>query len=181
MKEFDFVKLTLWISLASSAALGGGYVWLGDEIVERGEQIESAETTCHRVGQIAHDLAMLEQEKRAESTPDYPDVGVNSFFAASVSRAGANGVYSLKPGKAEPSKDKTYQDTPYVVEFERDQFRSREQIFAFIWSVERSRRIKLARAKISLVTDRAIEDLWVPESLTFERRDPIEPKAAESK
>jgi len=183
VKEFDFVKLTLWIALVLTAALGGGYVWLGMKLDELGKQIDDAKTACRRVGQIAHDIATLEEEKRNDKTPDYTDIGINSYFAtcARVPNIDPNNDYSLKPKEAVPSKDKTYQDTQYVLDFKRDHYFNREQIFTFVWNVERSRRIKLARAKISLVAERATEDLWIPESLTFDRRDPAKPKASESK
>ena len=183
MKEFDFVKLTLWIALVLTAALGGGYVWLGMKLEELDNQIKGATAACRRVGQIAHDISTLEEEKRTDKTPDYTDIGINSYFAtcARVPNIDPNSDYSLKPRDAVPSKDKTYQDTQYVLDFKRDKHFSREQIFTFIWNVERSRRIKLARAKISLVAERATEDLWIPEMLTFDRRDPVKPKTAEPK
>ncbi|HET6163327.1 MAG TPA: hypothetical protein VFG37_06635 [Planctomycetota bacterium] len=190
MKEFDFVKLTLWIALVLTAALGGGYFWLGMKLDELSTQIRNAETTCRRVGQISHDIRMLNDEKQNDKTPEFNETGINSYFATCARGPDAarpmmdpNDDYTLHPKDAVPSKDKTYQDTQYVLDFKRDHYKSRDQIFTFIWNVERSRRIKLARAKISLVAERAPDDVWVPESLTFDRRDPVgaKPKAAESK
>jgi hypothetical protein len=191
VKEFDFVKLTLWIALVLTAALGGGYVWLGVKLDDLSTQIRNAETTCRRIGQISHDIRTLNEEKQNDKTPDYTDIGINSYFAdcargKDVARPmmDPNDDYTLHPIEPVPSKDKTYQDTQYRLDFKRDHYKNRDQIFTFIWNVERSRRIKLARAKISLVVERADDGqggLWVPESLTFDRRDPIKPKAAESK
>jgi hypothetical protein len=188
VKEFDFVKLTLWIALVLTAALGGGYVWLGMKLDLLSTQITKTEAVCRRVGQISHDIRTLSEEKQNDKTPDYTDIGINSYFAdcargKDVARPmmDPNDDYTLHPKDAVPSKDKTFQDTQYVLDFKRDHYKSREQIFTFIWNVERSRRIKLARAKISLVAERATDDVWVPESLTFDRRDPIKPKAAEPK
>jgi len=188
VKEFDFVKLTLWIALVLTAALGGGYVWLGMKLDLLTTQIRNAETTCRRVGQISHDIQMLNDEKQNDKTPDYSETGINSYFATCARGNNVaqpmfdpNNDYTLHPKDPVPSKDKTYQDTQYVLDFKRDQYKSREQVFTFIWNVERSRRIKLARAKIALVADRATDDLWVPESLTFDRRDPVKPKATEPK
>ncbi len=183
MKEFDFVKLTLWIALVLTAALGGGYFWLGMKLDDLDKDINAAKTACRRVGQIVHDISTLEDEKRNDKTPDYTDIGINSYFAACARgpQIDPNADYTLKPRQEVPSKDRTYQDAQYVLDFKRDHYLNRDQIFTFIWNVERSRRIKLARAKISLVAERATEDLWVPESLTFDRRDPIKPKASESK
>jgi hypothetical protein len=183
VKEFDFVKLTLWIALVLTAALGGGYVWLGMKLDDLGTDIKAAESVCRRVGQIAHDITTLEEEKRTDKTPDYTDIGINSYFAdcARKPNIDPNNDYTLHPKEPVPSKDRTYQDAQYQLDFKRDHYFHRDQIFTFIWNVERSHKIKLARAKITLVAERAPEDLWVPESLTFDRRDPVKPKAAEPK
>ena len=188
MKEFDFVKLTLWIALVLTAALGAGYVWLGFKLDELDKQIVATKNLCSRVGQISKDYRTLDEERKNDKTPDPGEAGINSYFAECARgndprqpMFDPNEDYRLQPRDPVVSKDKTYQDKQYVLEFKKDHYKSREQIFTLIWNVERSRKIKLARAKISLVADRATEDLWVPDSLTFDRRDPYNPKAGESK
>jgi hypothetical protein len=175
MKEFDFVKLTLGIAIALTVGLGGVYVWLGMKLRDLDRDIQMVELTAKDVGRITHDLKTLEDMKRTDKLKDATDVGINSYFAeqARQARMDPNEDYTLRPREAQKSKDGTFVDYQYVLDFKKDHYKKREQVMMFIYNVEsQSRRIKLARAKLSLVEDKAADDYWVPDSLTFVRRDP---------
>lgn len=178
MKEFDFVKLTLWTAVALTAALGGTYVWLGMKLTALDADIKLVTSASTEVGRLTHDLKTLEDMKRNDKLKDESAEGIHAYFAEQARNAGMdpNEDYNLRPRDPEKSKDGSYNDYQYVLEFKKDHPKKREYIVMFIYNVEaRSRRIKLARAKLSLVEDKATDDLWVADSLTFVRRDPISP------
>ena len=81
MKEFDFVKLTLWIALALTAALGGTYVWLGMKLKQLDLDVKSVEGEAKNVGRITHDLKTLDEMKRNDKLKDDSVVGIHSYFA----------------------------------------------------------------------------------------------------
>jgi hypothetical protein len=181
MKEFDFVKLTLGIAVALTVALAGTYVWLGMKLHDLDRDILMVENTCKDVGRLTHDLKTLEEMKRNDKLKDATDVGIHSYFAEQARTAGmdANEDYSLHPREAQKSKDGSYVDYQYVLDFKKDRAKKRENVMKFIFNVEsQSRRIKLARAKITLVEEKAADDYWVPDSLTFVRRDPAKAEPA---
>lgn len=175
MKEFDFVKLTLWIALALTAALGGTYVWLGMKLADLDRDIKIVESDSKSVGRLTHDLKTLEDMKRNDKLKDQSSEGIHAYFAEQARLAGIdpNEDYSLRPREGDPSKDKTYTDYQYVLEFKKTALKKRENLVKFIFNVEsQSRRIKLARAKFTLVEEKAADDAWIADSLTFVRRDP---------
>jgi len=175
MKEFDFVKLTLWIALALTATLGGGYVWLGTKVRQLQQDIVEVEAIARRVGSVAKDIKALDEQKRNDKTPDSTQqFGIHSYFAeiARPLYIDPNEDYTLRPKEPDKSRDGAYVDTQYVLDFKRDHPKSRDSIMKFIFNIEsQARRIKLSRAKLSLVESRALDDLWTADSLTFTQRD----------
>jgi hypothetical protein len=175
MKEFDFVKLTLWIAVVLTAALGGGYVWLGTKVAQLQLEIREVESIARRVGSVSKDISALEEQKRNDKTPDASvQAGIYSYFANIARPFGidANSDYTLRPRDADKNRDNTYVDTPYVLDFKRDRPKTRDTIMKFIFNVESAaRRIKLAKAKLTLVEAKADDDLWIADSLTFIQRD----------
>jgi hypothetical protein len=181
MKEFDFVKLTLGIALALTVGLAGTYVWLGMKLRDLDLDIKVVESSAKDVGKLTHDLKTLGDMKLNDKLKDDSDGGIHSYFAdqARFAKIDPNEDYALRPREAETSKDGTYTDYQYVLDFKKDHLKTREQIVSFIFNVEaRSRRIKLARAKLTLVEDKAADDYWVADSLTFVRRDPVKAEPA---
>jgi len=181
MKEFDFVKLTLGIALALTVGLAGTYVWLGMKLNELDGDIKVVEVDSKEIGKLTHDLKTLGDMKLNDKLKDESDGGIHSYFADQARRAlmDPNEDYALRPREAEKSKEGTYVDSQFVLEFKKDRLKSREQLVKFIFNVEsQSRRIKLARAKLSLVEDKAADDVWVADSLTFVRRDPVKVEPA---
>jgi hypothetical protein len=175
MKEFDFVKLTLWTAVALTAALAGTYVWLGMKLTALDLDIKVVDAASKEIGRLTHDLKTLDQMKREDKLKDESSEGIHAFFAEQARRANIepNEDYSLRPRDGEKSKDGSYTDFQYVLEFKKDKAKKRGDLVMFMWNVEsQSRRIRLARAKLSLVEDKATDDLWVADSLTFVRRDP---------
>lgn len=180
MKEFDFVKLTLWVAMALTAGLGGGYVWLGTKLDRLQADILNVERIAKDIGARSRDIATLREERNKDKTRDKTQEGIHSYFAeqARQCKMDPNVDYTLKPKEPDLSKDKAYTDIQYVLDFKRDRPKLREQVMIFIYNVEsQSRRMKLSKAKISLVEAKAQDDLWTPDMLTFVRRDPYTPKA----
>lgn len=175
MKEFDFVKLTLWIAVVLTVGLGGTYVWLGMRVAALDGDIALVERNSKDVGELTRDLKTLEEMKRNDKLKDESSDGIHAYFAEQARHAGIdpNEDYSLRPRDPEKGKDGSYLDYQYVLEFKKDHVKKRNDLLMFIWNVEsQSRRIRLARAKLSLVEEKAADDLWVADSLTFVRRDP---------
>jgi hypothetical protein len=180
MKEFDFVKLTLGIAVALTVGLAGTYVWLGMKLRDLDSDIKQVELVAKDVGRMTHDLKTLNDMKQNDKMKDDSVDGIHAYFAEQARQAkiDPNEDYTLRPREKEASKSGAFVDYQYVLDFKKDHLKTREQIIAFIFNVEqRSRRIKLARAKLTLVEDKAADDIWVADSLTFVRRDPSKVEA----
>jgi hypothetical protein len=181
VKEFDFVKLTLWLAAVLSLGLGVGYFVLGRKIDQTTSEIAQIERICKTVGLLAKDIKTLEEEKKSDKTPDQTNTaGINTFFFTQAQLCGirANEDYTLKPKDPEANNKLGYVDQEFTIDFKKDHPKKRDQIFLFIFNCEtQSRRIKLAKAKITLDPDQAVQDLWRADSLTFVRRDPLKGSA----
>ena len=176
MKEFDFVKLTLWLAAVLTLALGVGYFVVGGWITKMDRDIAQIKTICTQVGLVAKDIKTLEDEKRNDKTPDSSDAAIHTFFLKQASRnhIEPNTDYTLKSRDRDTNTKAGYTDEQFQLDFKKDHLKTREQIFGFIYNCEtQSRRIKLQKASISLDADQATADLWRADSLTFVRRDPI--------
>jgi len=176
MKEFDFVKLTLWLGGVLTLGLAIGYVVLGRKVQSTTRDIAAIERACKEVGRVAKDIKTLEEEKRSDRTPDQTDTsGIFTFFQTQAARSDirANEDYTLKPGDPEPNRKGGYVDQRFQIDFRKDHPKTRAQIMSFIFNCEtQSRRIKLQKARISLDPALAAQDLWRADFLTFVRRDP---------
>jgi hypothetical protein len=177
VKEFDFVKLTLWLAGVLTLGLGVGYFLVGNWTAQTERDIKSIERVCKDVGLIAKDIKTLEDEKRNDKTPEQSDTGgIHTFFQAQgrLARIQPNTDYTLKARDRDLNTRGGYADQQFVIEFRKDQPKTREQIMMFIYNCEtQSRRIKLQKAKITLDAEQAPADLWRADALTFVRRDPL--------
>lgn len=176
MKEFDFVKLTLWLASALVAGLCVLWFLLGGWTAGVEQHIRQVEGRCKEIGQLSKDINTLGEEKRNDKTPDNENSSeIYSYFANNAARAQirAEEAYTMKPRDPEPNKGGGWVDQQFVIDFKKDKPTTREQIMKFIYNCEsQSRRIKLQKARISLNASRATEDVWSADSLTFVRRDP---------
>lgn len=176
MKEFDFVKLTLWLAGVLTLAAGAGYLALGVAIERTERDIRAIEADCKEVGLLSKDIKTLEDEKDRDKTPDTTETGINTYFYTWAQRHGieANVDYTLKPRDPVKNARIGFVDQQFNLEFKKDRPKSRDQIMKFIFDCEtQSRRIKLQKAKLTLDPDVAAQDAWRADSLTFVRRDPI--------
>ena len=178
MKEFDFVKLTLWLAGVLTLGLAVGWYWIGMKTEQTEKDIKDVERICKSVGLIAKDIKTLEKEKRNDKTPEQSDTsGIHTFFQKQGSGQidiQPNRDYTVKARDRENNAKGGFTDQQFTIEFRRDQPKTREQIMAFIFNCEtQSRRIKLQKAKITLDQENATQDLWRADALTFVRRDPI--------
>ena len=176
MKEFDFVKLTLWLAAVLTLGLAVVYFVFGNLITKMDRDIKLIETACTEVGLITKDIKTLEDEKRNDKTPDSSDSAIHTFFLKQANRnhIEPNTDYTLKSRDSEKNTKLGYVDEQFQLDFRKDRLKTREQIFGFIYNCEtQSRRIKLQKARISLDPDQAANDLWRADSLVFVRRDPI--------
>ena len=176
MKEFDFVKLTLWLAGVLTLGLAAGYFYLGHKAQKAERDIKSIELICKDVGLLAKDIKTLEDEKRSDKLIDVTDTsGITSYFYQHARKRGieANEDYLFKPREPTKNKGGGWVDQDFLLEFKKDRPKHREQLMAFIYDCEtQSRRIKLQKAKFSLDPEMAPQDLWRADSLTFTRRDP---------
>lgn len=176
MKEFDFVKLTLWLAGVLTLGLAVGWFVIGGWTEQTEKDIREVEKICKSVGQTARDIKTLEKEKRNDKTPEQSDEsGIHTFFQEQGRRIDIqpNRDYTLKARPRETNKA-GFTDQQITIEFRRDQPKTREQAMAFIFNCEtQSRRIKLQKAKITLDSENPSADLWRADALTFVRRDPI--------
>ena len=175
MKDFDFVKLTLWIAGALTIGLAALYFWLGLRIDKVNGDIKRIEGVCKTVGLLAKDIKTLVNEKKNDKTPD-TSAGIHSFFMTQAQNSGirVNEDYTLKTRDPEQNKKIGYVDEQFTIDFKKDRPHKRKNIFSFIYNCEtQSRRIKLTKAKLTLDPDMAVQDLWRADSLTFVRRDPL--------
>lgn len=175
MKEFDFVKLTLWLAAVLTIGLAALYFWLGVRIERTNDEIKNIERTCKTIGLLAKDIKTLETEKKNDKTPD-TSAGIHSFFMSQALSSGikANEDYTLRTRDPEKNMKLGYVDEQFTIDFKKDRPQKRENIFKFVYNCEtQSRRIKLTKAKITLDPDMAVQDLWRADSLTFVRRDPL--------
>ena len=177
MREFAFFERAPWIAFPLAAALGGGWYRAGATLDELDARLRDAEVSCAQVGRIAHDLRTLEDEKRRDECRR-ADPGVLTWFADGARTSGIDLIddFTLDPKLPVISHDHTWQDTQYVLRFHEGHWKERQAIFEFIWEIERSPRMKLARVKLARVAGHANDDLWMPESLTFDRRDAVRPQ-----
>jgi hypothetical protein len=177
VKEFDFVKLTLGLAAVLVVALGVLWFELGRRTKLMARDIKVVETICKDIGRKAKDIRVLEEEKRNDKMSDTTEQGIHTFFQAQgkVRNIGIEAEdYTLKPKKEVAKAGVGWVDQEFQLEFKKDRPKRREQLIAFIYNCEtQSRRIKLQKAKITLVEERAAEDMWRADSLTFTRRDPV--------
>src|SRR5689334_13851966 len=112
MKEFDFVKLTLWIAVVLSVGLGGTYAWLGVKLGALDGDIKMVEAASKDVGELTRDLKTLEEMKRNDKLKDESAEGIHAYFAEQARHAGIdpNEDYSLRPRDGDKGKDGTYVD-----------------------------------------------------------------------
>ena len=176
MKEFDFVKLTLGLSCALIVGLLGHSFWLLKKTTTMTVHVDAIARDCTEIGKLSNDIGVLEKEKRNDKTPDSTQVGINTYFNAQGLPYGiaASEDYTLKPHDPDKKNKADYVDQQIDIQFKKDRPKTREQIMKFIYMCEsQSRRIKLQKARIALVEDRATDDIWSADSLVFVRRDPV--------
>lgn len=179
-QEVDFVKLTLWLAGLLALAFFGGWVWYGRKITQAEREIAEARGICGEVGKLAKDIRVLDEERRSDKAPkDTADqVGILSYFSEQAREAKFNPGqdYAFKPRDPERNRG-GYVDQLFVIEFKKDRPKPRANLMAFLFNCERSRRIKLVKARLSLAEENAVADLWNADSLTFAKRDPIKAPA----
>jgi hypothetical protein len=178
VNDFDFVKLTLWLSCILTAVLGGGAAYCSNRATSVKAETDKIETNyCREIGRLAKDVKVLEEEKRNDKTPEQSDTtGIYTFFMSQAQRCqiDANADYTLKPREPQKHPNDGYVDQSFDVQFKKDRAKTRDRIVMFIYDCEtQSRRIKLQQARITLVEDKATEDYWSADSLIFVRRDPM--------
>jgi len=175
VKEFDFVKLTLGLAGALIVGLSVAAFVLTSNTRAMERDITNIERICKDVGLKAKDIRLLEEEKNNDKMQDTTAAGIHTYFQkqAQNSHFQANEDYTLKAKDPDENKQRGYKDQQFLIEF-KNRPKTREQIMKFIYHCEtQSRKVKLQKAKITLVEDQALDDLWKADSLTFVRRDPL--------
>jgi len=176
VKELDFVRLTLWLAGIVIVAFLVGWWWKGREIRQTEKDLAQIRVHCAEIGRIVKDLKILQDERRNDKLPQelHDKTGIISYFSQMAQRCQINPSrdYTWKPRDPDVNKKGGWVDQAYMIDFKKDQGKSRDQIMKFIFNCEsQSRRIKLQKARLSLPEEWAEKDLWNADSLVFVQRN----------